>query len=140
MRAREVGLEDRAEAMDLWERSGLSRPWNPPENDFARAVNGSTSAVLGLYDGDDIVGTVMVGDDGHRGWVYYLAVDPGRRGQGLAREAMRSAERWLAARGVRKVELMVRESNHGVADFYDAVGYQREEVLVFSRWLVERHG
>jgi hypothetical protein len=53
---------------------------------------------------------------------------------------MRSAEEWLAARGVRKVELMVRESNHGVADFYDAAGYEREQVIVFSRWLVERRG
>lgn len=130
-------LVERSAVIALWERCGLTRPWNPPDVDYERAVNGPASAVLASFDGEELVAAVMVGDDGHRGWIYYLAVDPGRRGQGLGRKIMTAAEHWLLVRGVRKVELMVRHSNGDVAAFYDALGYQPEDVAVLSRWLVD---
>jgi ribosomal protein S18 acetylase RimI-like enzyme len=132
---RELTLRDREDALDLWERCGLTRPWNPPAADFDRAVAGPSSAVLGVFDHDALAATVMVGDDGHRGWVYYVGVDPDRRTRGVGRAAMGAAEDWLRARGVRKVELMVRAGNDGAAAFYDGLGYRREDVGVFSRWL-----
>jgi hypothetical protein len=61
-------------ATTLWQESGLTRSWNDPATDFHRTQEWSTSAVLGLRDDGGIVGTVMVGFDGHRGWIYYLAV------------------------------------------------------------------
>ena len=134
---RELAALHRAQVIDLWERCDLSRPWNPAEGDFDRAVEGPTSAVLGGVDADGLAATVMVGDDGHRGWIYYLAVESGRRGAGVGRRLMQAAERWLAGRGVRKVELMVRAGNGGAADFYAALDYRREEIAVFSRWLVD---
>jgi hypothetical protein len=57
----------------LWESVGLTRSWNDPRQDFLRALRGETSGVLGALDGDALVGTAMVGADGHRGWVYYVA-------------------------------------------------------------------
>ena len=82
-----------------------------------------------------MIGSVMVGHDGHRGWVYYLAADPVQRRAGIGRALMRAAEDWLKARGVRKLELMVRSSNSAVLEFYGRIGYETEPVVVMSRWL-----
>lgn len=130
-------LEDRdvAAVVALWEDCGLTRPWNPPEPDIARARGRPGSDVLVAERDGRLVGTVMVGEDGHRGWVYYLAVDPAFRGRGLGRALMASAEAWLAARGIRKLELLVRTSNEGVKGFYAALGYREEPVSVLARWL-----
>ena len=83
----------------------------------------------------EVVGTVMVGFDGHRAWAYYLAVHPDARGAELGRALMRAAERWAAARGAPKIELMVREGNEAALGFYDALGYRSEPVAVLSRRL-----
>ncbi len=88
-----------------------------------------------MLDGARVVSTVMVGHDGHRGWVYYLAVDPHERGQDLGRRMMRAAEEWLGTRGAVKVQLMVRATNTEVLAFYERVGYSAEDVTVLSRWL-----
>ena len=77
----------------------------------------------------------MAGHDGHRGWVYYLAVDPAHRGRGLGRELMEEAGHWLAPRGAPKLELMVRDGNDPAAKFYEVLGYKRQEVSVYSKWL-----
>ena len=93
-------------------RSGSRRsrpPWNPADADFDRALDGSTSTVLGAFEGDALVATAMVGHDGHRGWVYYVAVDPGARGRDLGRQIMGAAEEWLRQRGAVKAQLMVRD-------------------------------
>lgn len=119
----------------LWEACGLTRPWNPPRADIARARGRPNSELLLALDGERLLGTVMVGEDGHRGWVYYLAVDPGRRGRGLGRALMAAAEAWLRARGIRKLELMVRRSNSAVTGFYARLGYREEPVVVLARWL-----
>ncbi|WP_406610190.1 GNAT family acetyltransferase [Planctomonas psychrotolerans] len=120
----------------LWEEAGLTRPWNPPERDLERALTGSTSTVLGGVDaGGRLLGTVMVGSDGHRGWVYYLAVRQECRGAGLGRQLMAAAEEWLRERGAVKVQLMVRTTNEHVLGFYDALGYEDADVRVRSQWL-----
>ncbi len=77
----------------------------------------------------------MVGHDGHRGWVYYVAVDPEVRRPDLGRAIMRAAEDWLRERGAVKVQLMVRATNSEVIEFYERLGYKSEEVTVMSRWL-----
>jgi ribosomal protein S18 acetylase RimI-like enzyme len=82
-----------------------------------------------------IVGAVMVGHDGHRGWLYYLAAAPDRRQQGIGRSLVHAAEHWLATRGVRKVQLMIRPTNTVVARFYDRLGYAEEPRTVMARWL-----
>jgi ribosomal protein S18 acetylase RimI-like enzyme len=95
--------------------------------------------VLGLRDDDELVGTVMVGFDGHRGWIYYLAVTPRRRGQGFGKVLMNAAESWLGAKGARKVQLMVRSDNEEALGFYQRIKYERAPVVVLSRWLdIER--
>ena len=135
LETRALTAGDRDATTALWELAGLVRPWNPPDVDFDRALDGSTSTVLGTFEGDALVATAMVGHDGHRGWVYYVAVDPGARGRDLGRQIMGAAEEWLRQRGAVKVQLMVRATNTGVLAFYEQVGYSAEEVTVMSRWL-----
>lgn len=132
---RDYREEDEAALVALWEACGLTRPWNPPGADIALVRRSGHGEILVAAEGDTIVGSVVVGHDGHRGWVYYLAVAPRHRRAGLGRQLMQAAEAWVAARGVRKLELMVRNSNAGVVEFYERIGYEREPVLVMSRWL-----
>lgn len=124
-------------AVLLWERCGLTRPWNDPRADLLRALDGPSSTVLAALDGEDLLGTVLVGHDGHRGWVYYLAVQPGRQGAGLGRSLMAAAEEWLAGQAVPKVQLMVRSENAAVLAFYEALGYADQDVVVLGRFLDE---
>jgi ribosomal protein S18 acetylase RimI-like enzyme len=131
----EAGLEDREEVIALWEGCGLTRPWNDPAADFDRAVEGATSAILLLRDGDALAASVMVGCDGHRGWVYYLAVAPDRQRQGLGRRMMAEAEAWLRAHGAPKIQLMVRDSNDAALAFYEALGLERQPVVTLGRFL-----
>jgi hypothetical protein len=74
-----IGDADIADVVALWQACGLTRPWNDPVADIALARSGRNSTVLIGRDGETIVATAMVGHDGHRGWVYYVAVDPYRR-------------------------------------------------------------
>lgn len=133
----------------LWRACGLTRPWNDPYRDVADARLGSTSTVLvgraagggpdpvpdGAPQAGEVVATAMAGLDGHRGWLYYVAVDPRLRGAGLGREMVVAAEAWLAAQGARKVQLMVRSTNDAVLGFYERLGYVDQECTVLGRRL-----
>ena len=122
-------------AVELWHDAGLTRPWNDPMEDLRRAVAGPSSTVLAGHEGDELVATALVGHDGHRGWVYYVAVRADRRGRGHGRAIMRACETWLNARDVPKIDLMVRTENDGVIAFYGALGYGHDDVVVMSKRL-----
>ena len=133
----EADAADAADVIALWEACGLTRPWNDPAADFARAIAGPASAALLLRGEGRLQAGVMVGCDGHRGWVYYLAVAPERRRAGLGRMMMDAAEAWLRARGAPKLQLMVREDNEDALDFYEALGLERQKVVILGRFLAE---
>jgi len=133
----EARPEDEAAVIALWEACGLTRPWNDPAADFQCAVGGPASAVLLLREGEALAASVMVGCDGHRGWIYYLVVAPERRRQGLGRAMMEAAEAWLRARGAPKIQLMVREDNEAALGFYAALGLERQQVVTLGRFLGE---
>ncbi|RSV41151.1 GNAT family acetyltransferase [Sphingomonas sp. ABOLE] len=135
MQIREASVGDRDDVIALWQAAGLTRPWNDPAADFDRAVQGSTSAILLLLGGDTLLGTAMVGEDGHRGWAYYLAVAESARGQGHGRALMAAAEAWLRARGCPKLQLMVRDGNDAAIGFYRAVGLEVQPVVTLGRFL-----
>src|SRR5687767_10529753 len=92
----------------LWGDSGLLRPWNDPRHDIAFARQNDNSTVLVGTEGATVVATAMIGHDGHRGWLYYVASSPSKRGLGIGRLIVETAERWLADRGIWKVQLLVR--------------------------------
>lgn len=124
------------DAVALWHDCGLTRPWNDPEADLRRAMGGPASTVLAACDdAGRLLGTAMVGHDGHRGWVYYLAVTASARGQGLGQQLMRACEQWVRQRDVPKLQLMVRRTNPGVIGFYEALGYADADTVVLGRFL-----
>jgi ribosomal protein S18 acetylase RimI-like enzyme len=126
---------DIAAVIALWQRCGLTRPWNDPAADIALARNGANAAVLVGRDDGAIVGSVLVGHDGHRGWVYYVAVDPDCRQRGYGGVIMAAAEEWLRARGIEKLQLMVRPDNGQVQAFYQSLGYLKQERIIYAKWL-----
>jgi len=119
----------------LWQRCGLTRPWNDPHADIALARRRDNSTILLGRDNGAIVATVMVGHDGHRGWVYYVATDPEHRGKGHGRAIMHAAENWLRGTGIEKLQLMVRRENAAAGAFYQSIGYAESQTIVFARWL-----
>jgi ribosomal protein S18 acetylase RimI-like enzyme len=126
---------DVAEVTALWQHCGLTRPWNDPARDIALARQQANATVLlGRNDGA-LVASVLVGHDGHRGWVYYVTVDPAHRGKSYGRMIMTAAEDWLRARGIEKLQLLVRGDNTEVHAFYQSLGYSVQERVVFAKWL-----
>ena len=119
----------------LWQACGLTRPWNDPASDIALARREPNSTVLIGREAGTIVATAMAGHDGHRGWVYYVATDPERRGRGYGRVIMNAAEDWLRAAGMAKVQLMVRRENAHAGAFYRSIDYTESQTIVFAKWL-----
>lgn len=123
------------DAVALWRQTGLTRPWNDPDADLRRAVTGSASTVLGAVEDGRLLATAMVGHDGHRGWVYYLAVTPAQQGRGLGRRMMQACEQWVQTHDVPKIQLMVRTDNEAAVAFYERLSYIDAEVIVLGRRL-----
>jgi ribosomal protein S18 acetylase RimI-like enzyme len=134
---RPVRDEEVAGLIGLWQACDLVRVWNDPEKDIAFARSGPASDVLVAVDGDTVIASVMVGHDGHRGMVYYVATHPDYRRKGLGKATMRAAEHWLTQRGVWKLNLLVRAENEAVRGFYEALGYEVEPRLCMARKLID---
>jgi ribosomal protein S18 acetylase RimI-like enzyme len=126
---------DVTDVIALWQACQLTRPWNDPAADIALARKGSNATLLVGRDNGAIVATVLVGHDGHRGWVYYLAVNPDHRHQGYGRVMMDAAEGWLRERGIEKLQLLVRPDNKSVKNFYQSLGYAEQERIIYAKWL-----
>lgn len=121
---------------ELWEQVF---PDDPPWNRAERAIPAKLAAADGLLlvalDGAVVVGTAMAGYDGHRGWLYAVAVAPEARGSGVGAALVRAAEERLAARGCVKVNLQVRSGNDAAARFWERQGYAVEERISFGKRL-----
>ena len=129
-------LRDTESVIALWQATGLTRSWNNPHLDIQRKLTVQPELFFVAVDGHDIVGTVMAGYDGHRGWLYYLASDPQRRGQGIGRDLVTAAEDALLDMGCPKVQLMVRPDNADVLAFYDTLGYERFDTTTTGKRLI----
>ncbi|MGD1877615.1 MAG: GNAT family acetyltransferase [Kiloniellaceae bacterium] len=132
---RPYGDDDFAACTALWKACGLTVWYNDPARDIALWQRTPGSEIFVAADAGTVIGTVCCGHDGHRGWLYYVAVDPKRRAGGLGRRLVRHAEDWLRAQGILKVELMVRETNRAIIGFYTALGYAVTPRAVMARWL-----
>ena len=135
MDIRPFNPEDEPAVVALWERCGLTRPWNDPRKDIRRKLQVRPDLFLvGVLDGV-IVGSVMAGYEGHRGSINYLAVAPELRRQGLGRALMAEAERLLRQCGCPKINLQVRTSNETVIGFYRQLGFAVDEVVGLGKRL-----
>lgn len=128
--------DDEACVVALWHACDLVASYNDPGADFRFARAGACSDVLvGEDETGGVRGSVMVGHDGHRGWLYYVASAPGSRGGGIGRRMVQAAEAWLRERGVAKAQLLVRETNTGVVSFYERLGYEVAPRVIMGKWL-----
>ena len=121
--------------MSLWSICELTRPWNNPHRDIDRKLARDGDNLLVLEQGGQLIASVMVGYEGHRGWVNYLAVHPDHRRQGLGRLLMDVAERRLRDLGCAKVNLQVRASNETATEFYRQIGYTVDDVVSLGKRL-----
>jgi ribosomal protein S18 acetylase RimI-like enzyme len=141
MKIRSYSESDEAAVVELWREVFPDAPaWNVPEADIGRKLKVQRELFLVATVGQEIVGTVMGGYDGHRGWVYYVVVSPRRRRQGIGTALMKQVEEELAQLGCPKINLQVRASNEEVVRFYKSLGYEVEERVSMGKRLVSRTG
>ena len=127
--------EDENAVVDLWTACGLVVPWNDPHADFRLARGRAGSDVVVAEAKGTILAAAMIGHDGHRGWIYYLGTRPEARSRGLAKRLIAHAESWAKARGIPKMQLLVRNSNVRVRGFYESLGYAVNPTFVMQKVL-----
>lgn len=126
---------DRETVVALWYSVGLGHPPNHPESDLDLAHRSGRGAVFVGSLAGRLAGTAVVAHDGHRGWIYYVAVAPDYRRRGFGEALVRHGEVWLARQQVPKMLLLVRDTNHVVRAFYEKLGYVVEPCFCMGRWL-----
>jgi ribosomal protein S18 acetylase RimI-like enzyme len=126
---------DTERVIALWRACDLVRPWNDPHKDIARKLRVNPEWFLVAEAAGDVVASVMVGYEGHRGWINYLAVEPARQRGGLGRTLMAEAERILRAAGCPKISLQVRATNAQALGFYARLGFTEDNVVSLGKRL-----
>ena len=129
-------VADTESVVQLWTACGLTRPWNDPYKDVQRKLAIQPEMFLVLELGDAVIGSAMAGYDGHRGSVYYLAVDPAFQGRGHGVRLMQAIEAMLIDEGCPKLNIMVRRDNIAVQDFYTRTDYVEDDVIVLGKRLI----
>jgi len=127
---------DEQAVVELWQACELTRPWNNPRKDIARKLEVQRELFLVGMVEERIVASVMVGYDGHRGWINYLAVHPDFQRKGFARKLMEAAQDLLFELGCPKINLQVRLSNGAAVGFYKSIGYVQDEVVSFGKRII----
>ncbi len=128
--------DDTDQIVALWQACGLTRPWNDPYKDIRRKLDEDPSLFRVAVCDTQVIGSVMAGFDGHRGWIYYLAVLPQYQSRGLGKRLVQDAEAQLHAIGCPKVQLMIRQENSAVNAFYQTLGYEPSDVVVLGKRLI----
>lgn len=134
---RQFHPDDTEPTVALWQACGLTRPWNDPHKDIERKLQQEPELFIVAEHDGLLLGSVMAGYDGHRGWIYYLSVLPQYQSQGLGKKLVQQAEQKLRSKGCPKIQLMIRHDNGSVQDFYRALGYEQAEVVVLGKRLIE---
>ena len=132
---RSYSASDEVEVGSLWARCGLVQGAKDPARDIeAKLASSPELLIVAELDGR-VVGTVMAGWDGHRGWLHYLAVEPGLQRGGTGRELVAEAERRLADLGCWKLNIQVRSTNADVVTFYERLGFAVEDRISLGKRL-----
>lgn len=128
---------DERHVIDLWFRCDLVVPWNNPKRDIERKLKVNPELFLVGELSGRVVATCMAGYEGRRGWINYLATDPDFRLKGIAARMMEAAEEKLRAMGCPKINLQVRAANKEAVKFYEAIGYELDDILNMGKRLEE---
>lgn len=136
MKIRVFKESDRKAVIELWEACGLTRPWNDPNKDMSRKLSVQPELFfVGELDGN-VMASAMAGYDGHRGHVFYLAVSPEYRRRGYGRLLMAKIEESLQSMGCPKLNIVIRNSNGKVLEFYGSLGYVADDVVSIGKRLI----
>ena len=119
----------------LWQACGLTRPWNDPYRDIERKRAVDPELLLVAERAGELVASVMIGYEGHRGWINYLAVAPVCQREGIGRALMAHAEHLLRERGCPKINLMIRGDNTEALAFYRRLGYIADDAIALGKRL-----
>jgi ribosomal protein S18 acetylase RimI-like enzyme len=133
---RQFQLKDQETVIDLWRKVGIIRVTNDPEVDIEKKLEHSPELFLVAEIDGKIVGSVMIGYEGHRGWINYLGVSPELQRTRIGSALMRKAEQILHDLRCPKINLMIRKSNKHVIDFYKKNGYLEDEVICMGKRLI----
>ena len=132
---RSFQISDEPDVIDLWHRCNLVVPQNDPKKDIEMKLQIQPELFFVGVISNRIVSTIMSGYDGHRGWIYYLAVDPDLKKKGIGRIMVEKAEMKLRKLGYQKINLQVRNSNKSVIAFYEHIGFLDDDVLGMGKRL-----
>ncbi|MFT4028478.1 MAG: GNAT family acetyltransferase [Protaetiibacter sp.] len=136
MLIRPFAFDDAEDVVALWRAVGITRPWNDPHRDIERKLAVQPELFLVAEDADAVVGTAMAGYDGHRGWLYYLAVAPERQRSGIGSALVREVQTRLTALGCPKLNLQVRGGDDRLIAFYRALGYSPDDATGLGHHLI----
>ncbi len=129
--------KDESQIISLWKECNLVVAWNDPAKDIERKCDENPDLFfVGVFNGE-IVGSCMAGYDGHRGWIYYLAVKPEFQKKNFGQQLVEHAQTVLISLGCPKINLMVRKTNKKAINFYKTIGYNDDPVIVLSKRLVK---
>ena len=136
MRIRPYSQIDELDVVKLWGTVFPEAPvWNDPATDIHIKLRQQPELFFVAEVDNRLVGTAMSGFDGHRGWVYYVAVDPEYRRRGIGSALMRQVESGLAAAGCPKLNLQIRSTNAEVRSFYESLVYTIEDRISMAKKL-----
>ena len=128
----------RSQVIEVWRKSfGYDTPHNEPGLVIDKKLAVQDSLFFVAVVAGEVIGTVMAGYDGHRGWLYSVAVSPGHRKLGAGRQLVLHAEQALAARGCLKINLQLLATNAAVAAFYTSLGYAVEPRVSMGKLIPE---
>jgi ribosomal protein S18 acetylase RimI-like enzyme len=133
---RQFELSDQEKVIALWRKVGIIRVTNDPENDIEKKLEHSPELFLVAEVDGSIAGSVMIGYEGHRGWIYYLGVLPELQRTKIGTALMIKAEEILREHQCPKINLLVKKSNKQVIDFYKKIGFLEDEVICMGKRLV----
>jgi len=137
IKVRQFEPADRLAVIDVWSQAGLIRPVNDPHRDIDRKLAIDPEGLLVAVDGETVIGVVMVGYEGHRGWINYLGVLPGRQKEGAGKALVEAAIDLVRERGGSKINLQVLKKNQGVVQFYERLGFVEDPVLSMGLRLIQ---
>jgi ribosomal protein S18 acetylase RimI-like enzyme len=140
MKIRLYAPSDKKGLIALWKSCGLVNPKNDPTKDIQRKLRSKNGWIIVGEEKGEVIASVMAGYEGHRGWLNYLAVSPGRQKEGIGRKIVGHAEGKLKKLGCPKINLQVRKGNGAVLDFYRRIGYREDEVVSLGKRLVDDSG
>ena len=128
---------DEEQIINLWKICNLIVPWNNPKTDIQRKLSENPELFFVGEIEEKLIATCMAGYDGHRGWAYYVAVHPDWQRKEFAATMMEHAEKKLKEIGCPKIQLMVRNSNLGIMEFYKKIGYKIDPLVTMGKTLIE---